>query len=49
MNPITTTITRESLLTLQAYSKIRKTSQPVMIAHRRLLSVHLGEHVTLQF
>ena len=46
---MTTTITRESLLTREAYSKIRKTSQPVMIAHRRLLSVHLGEHVTLQF
>ena len=29
---MTTTITRESLLTREAYSKIRKTSQPVMIA-----------------
>jgi Protein of unknown function (DUF3501) len=43
------TITRQSLLTLEAYSKIRKTSKPEVIAHRRLRSVHLGEHVTLQF
>ena len=43
------TITRESLLTLEAYSKTRKTSKPDAIAHRRLRSVHLGEHLTLQF
>lgn len=43
------TITRDSLLTLEAYSKIRKTSKPAVIAHRRLRSVHLGEHLTLQF
>ena len=42
-------ITRDNLLTLEAYSKIRKSSQPVAIAHRRLRSVHLGEHITLQF
>jgi hypothetical protein len=42
-------ITRDSLLTLEAYSKIRKTRNPEVIAHRRLRSVHLGEHVTLQF
>jgi hypothetical protein len=44
-----TAITKDSLLTLEAYSKIRKTSKPEVIAHRRLRSVHLGEHVTLQF
>jgi hypothetical protein len=43
------TITRESLLTLEAYSRIRKTDRPAVIAHRRLRSVHLGEHMTLQF
>ncbi len=43
------TITRDSLLTLEAYSKIRKSSRPEAIAHRRLRTVHLGEHVTLQF
>ena len=44
-----TTITRDSLLTLEAYSKIRKTSRAEAIAHRRLRSVRLGEHITLQF
>jgi len=43
------TITRDSLLTLEAYARIRKSSKPEVIAHRRLRSVHLGEHVTLQF
>ena len=43
------TITRDSLLTLEAYSRIRKTSRAEAIAHRRLRSVALGEHVTLQF
>ena len=42
-------ITRASLLTLEAYAKIRKSSKPQAIAHRRLRSVHLGEHLTLQF
>jgi hypothetical protein len=42
-------ITRDSLLTLEAYAKVRKTSKPDVIAHRRLRSVHLGEHVSLQF
>jgi hypothetical protein len=44
-----TTITRDSLLTLEAYSKIRKTSRADAIAHRKLRSVQLGEHITLQF
>jgi hypothetical protein len=43
------TITHNSLLSLEAYAKIRKSSQPAAIAHRRLRSVHLGEHITLQF
>ena len=43
------TITRDSLLTLEAYSKIRKTSNPEAIAHRKRRSVALGEHMTLQF
>ncbi|GMV47837.1 MAG: hypothetical protein AMXMBFR66_32350 [Pseudomonadota bacterium] len=43
------TITRASLLTLEAYSKIRKASRAEAIAHRRLRSVALGEHMTLQF
>ncbi len=43
------TITKDSLLTLEAYSKIRKTAKAAVIAHRKLRSVHLGEHITLQF
>jgi hypothetical protein len=43
------TITRESLMTLEAYSKVRKTDKPQMIAHRRLRSVRLGEHINVQF
>jgi Protein of unknown function (DUF3501) len=43
------TIRRDKLLTLEAYSKIRQSSKPQAIAHRRLRSVRLGEHVTLQF
>jgi hypothetical protein len=43
------TITRASLLTLEAYAKIRSSSKPAAIAHRRQRSVALGEHITLQF
>src|SRR6476646_3635438 len=42
-------ITRESLMTLEAYSKYRKENKPAIIAHRKLRSVRLGEHVNLQF
>ena len=42
-------ITKDTLLTLEAYAKIRKTSKPEAIAHRRLRSVALGDHMTLQF
>ena len=34
---------------LEAYSKYRKAHKPEIIAHRKLRSVHLGDHVTLQF
>ena len=43
------TIARDSLMTLEAYSKIRKTQRPQFIAHRNLRSVRLGEHVSVQF
>ena len=43
------TISRDSLLTLEAYAKIRASSRPAFIAHRRLRTVRLGEHMTLQF
>jgi Protein of unknown function (DUF3501) len=43
------TITRDKLLSLEAYAKIRSSSRPAFIAHRRLRSVQLGEHLNLQF
>ena len=43
------TITPDKLLTLEAYAKIRASSRPAFIAHRRLRSVQLGEHLNLQF
>jgi hypothetical protein len=43
------TIDRNSLLTLEAYAKQRKTIRTEAIAHRKLRSVALGDHVTLQF
>jgi len=42
-------ITPESLMSLEAYSKYRKEHKGDVIAHRKLRSVGLGEHVTLQF
>ncbi len=46
---LTGKITPESLMTLEAYSKWRKQNKPAVIAHRRLRSVQLGEHINLQF
>ena len=46
---VTGKITRDSLLTLEAYSKWRKLHKADVISHRKLRSVHLGEHITLQF
>ena len=43
------TIRRDSLLTLEAYAKIRKSGKAQAIEHRKLRNVHLGEHMTLQF
>jgi hypothetical protein len=42
-------ITRDSLMTLEAYSTYRKENKALIIAHRKLRSVPLGEHVNLQF
>ena len=42
-------IDRDSLMSLEAYAKARKDLKPQIIAHRRLRSVALGEHMTLQF
>jgi hypothetical protein len=46
---LTGKITADSLMTLEAYSKWRKAHKAEVIAHRKLRSVALGEHVTLQF
>ena len=46
---ITGSITADSLMTLEAYSKFRKAHKAEVLAHRKLRSVHLGEHITLQF
>jgi len=42
-------ITRESLLTLEAYARERPALRARTIAHKRARTVHLGEHVTLLF
>lgn len=42
-------ITPESLMGLEAYSKYRKAHKAEVMAHRKLRSVALGEHITLQF
>ena len=42
-------IARESLLTLEAYSKRRNQFRAEVIAHKKHRTVHLGEHVTLIF
>jgi hypothetical protein len=44
-----THITRDSLLTLEAYAKARKEFRAQVIAHKKARTVHLGEHVTLIF
>jgi hypothetical protein len=46
---LTGKITPDSLMTLEAYSKWRKTHKGEVIAHRKLRSVQLGEHINLQF
>ena len=42
-------ITRESLMTLEAYSKKRKEFRAEVLAHKKHRTVHVGEHVTLIF
>lgn len=42
-------ITRDSLLSLEAYAKVRQSSRAEVIAHRRLRTVRLGEHLSVQF
>lgn len=46
---MTTPLTRESLLTLEAYAKIRKDFRAQVMAHKKTRKVPLGENVTLIF
>jgi hypothetical protein len=46
---LTGKITPASLMSLEAYSKWRKEHKAEVMAHRQLRSVHLGEHINLQF
>ena len=46
---ITGHIAPDNLMTLEAYSKWRKTEKPGLVAHRRLRSVELGGNMSLQF
>ena len=42
-------LTRDSLMTLEAYAKARKDFRAKVLAHKKHRTVHLGEHVTLIF
>jgi hypothetical protein len=42
-------IARESLLSLEAYARARKEMRARAMDHKRRRSVHIGEHLTLQF
>src|SRR5215471_15093925 len=42
-------ITRDSLLTLEAYAKTRQDFRAKVLAHKKPRTVHLGEHLTLIF
>jgi len=46
---LTGKITPETLMSLEAYTKWRKVHKPEVIAHRKLRSVKLGEHINVQF
>src|SRR5512139_2085681 len=42
-------ITRDSLMTLEAYAKSRKDFRARVLEHKKPRAVHLGSHVTLLF
>jgi hypothetical protein len=46
---LTGRITADSLMSLEAYAKWRKQHKAELIAHRKLRSVALGDHITLLF
>jgi uncharacterized protein YggL (DUF469 family) len=44
-----TKITRDSLMTLEAYAKARPEMRAKVMAHKKNRTLHLGEHITLIF
>ena len=42
-------IARDSLLSLEAYARERNAYRAKVMAHKKLRTLHVGEHVTLQF
>jgi len=44
-----TKLTRDSMMTLEAYAKARKEFRAKVIAHKKPRTVHLGDHLTLIF
>lgn len=46
---LTGNITRDNLMTLEAYSKFRKEHKGEVLAHRKLRTVSLGENFVFQF
>ena len=42
-------ITRDSLMSLEQYAKVRNEFRANVMAHKKIRTVHLGDHVTLQF
>ena len=44
-----TTITRDSLLTLEDYAKVRKEKRREVMAHKKPRKIPLGDHITLFF
>src|SRR5215470_17486555 len=44
-----TKLSRDSLMTLEAYARARKDFRAQVLAHKKNRTLHLGEHVTLIF
>ena len=44
-----TNITRDSLLTLEDYAKVRKEKRKEVMAHKKSRKIPLGNHITLFF
>jgi hypothetical protein len=47
--PAVSAITRESLMPLEAYARARREFRERVLAHKKVRTVHLGDHVTLLF